>query len=419
MGSAFGNYFPGITINDAIGDAFDFGQHPSCSHQARCMAWSFLRWRSAPMPNIRAPTPASFRTASCLRARPSGPKGDTRSASAAVGPTPQLNMRDHRTGTGNVDTPDFVTFANNWVTPYTTQLFTATTFLQGNADRYFRANETGLFVQDKFQVTAEPEHHGRRALRLERRADRKVRQPLQLRSLPIQLRCGVGHHHQLGLHHRRQQQERNLGVSKTTLTGRQWGIAPRFGFAWQPSNFHSKFVVRGGSGFYYDRGELFTYLSPGYAAGEIDGGPFGICRRRPSSPSSTARIAPPSTPPTQPISTCITSPSAAATDSHATVDNSTYNLATPWGTTLGPGPSNPKASDIANYLPNAARDYRRHGRRQQQRSAIYSGRLQPRQQAAIQHQFHAEYPIPAAQRSHDRDRIRGQSRPPSGDSHSL
>ena len=31
--------------------------------------------------------------------------------------------------------------------------------------------------------------------------------------------------------------------------------------------FNNKVVVRGGSGIYYDRGELFTYFSPGYAAG--------------------------------------------------------------------------------------------------------------------------------------------------------
>jgi hypothetical protein len=71
------------------------------------------------------------------------------------------------------------------------------------------------------------------------------------------------------------------GVSNTTLTGRQWGIAPRVGVAWQPSAFHDKLVVRAGSGFYYDRGELFTYLSPGYAAGEITGGPFGVVQTEP------------------------------------------------------------------------------------------------------------------------------------------
>ena len=30
----------------------------------------------------------------------------------------------------------------------------ATDFLQGNANRYYRANQTGLFLQDKFQVKA-------------------------------------------------------------------------------------------------------------------------------------------------------------------------------------------------------------------------------------------------------------------------
>ena len=66
------------------------------------------------------------------------------------------------------------------------------------------------------------------------------------------------------------------GVSDTTLTGRQWGIAPRLGVAWSPKAFHDKIVVRSGAGIYYDRGELFTYLSPGYAAGETTAGPFGV-----------------------------------------------------------------------------------------------------------------------------------------------
>ncbi len=66
------------------------------------------------------------------------------------------------------------------------------------------------------------------------------------------------------------------GVSTTTLTGRQWGIAPRLGAAWQPEMFHSKVVVRTGFGMYYDRGELFSYFSPGYAIGTVTGGPFGV-----------------------------------------------------------------------------------------------------------------------------------------------
>ena len=46
------------------------------------------------------------------------------------------------------------------------------------------------------------------------------------------------------------------GVSKTTLTGRQWGFAPRIGAAWEPTRFNNKVVVRTGMGIYYDRGEL-------------------------------------------------------------------------------------------------------------------------------------------------------------------
>ena len=38
----------------------------------------------------------------------------------------------------------------------------------------------------------------------------------------------------------------------------------RLGAAWQPEMFHGKVVVRTGFGMYYDRGELFTYFSPGY-----------------------------------------------------------------------------------------------------------------------------------------------------------
>ena len=51
------------------------------------------------------------------------------------------------------------------------------------------------------------------------------------------------------------------GVSNSTLTGRQWGFAPRIGVAYSPS-FVKNLVVRAGFGMYYDRGEYFTELSP-------------------------------------------------------------------------------------------------------------------------------------------------------------
>ena len=45
--------------------------------------------------------------------------------------------------------------------------------------------------------------------------------------------------------------------------------------------FNSKFVVRAGWGMYYDRGELFSYLSPGVSQNITNGGPFGINQQQP------------------------------------------------------------------------------------------------------------------------------------------
>jgi Carboxypeptidase regulatory-like domain/TonB dependent receptor len=68
------------------------------------------------------------------------------------------------------------------------------------------------------------------------------------------------------------------GVSNSTLTGRQWGFAPRIGLAYSPS-FKSNVVLRAGFGMYYDRGEYFTELSP--PAGGGISGPFGVTVEEP------------------------------------------------------------------------------------------------------------------------------------------
>ena len=59
-----------------------------------------------------------------------------------------------RQGTGTVASDDFSQFMQGFVTPgSSTTGFYVTSFLQGNANRYYRANQLGTYVQDKWQVT--------------------------------------------------------------------------------------------------------------------------------------------------------------------------------------------------------------------------------------------------------------------------
>jgi len=69
------------------------------------------------------------------------------------------------------------------------------------------------------------------------------------------------------------------GVSNSTLTGRQWGFAPRVGIAYSPAFLSNRLVIRAGFGMYYDRGEYFTELSP--PAGGGISGPFGVTDEEP------------------------------------------------------------------------------------------------------------------------------------------
>jgi hypothetical protein len=106
------------------------------------------------------------------------------------------------------------------------------------------------------------------------------------------------------------------GASSSLMNKRQWGFAPRIGIAWTPK---PKVTVRAGYGMYYDRGELFSYFSAGAGAGF--NGPFGVT------------LAPPFV---LPIS---------ATTGTANA------LSTPFGTAALPAPPGSAAAFTA-YLPN-------------------------------------------------------------------
>jgi len=244
----------------------------------------------------------------------------------------QLNPRDRRPGVaGTTSSADFGQFVQGLVTA--NDDFNTTTFLQGNGDRYYRSNQTGFYLQDKYQIR--PNLSLTAGIRYDLNGAFSEKYGHIYNFDPKLFDPGSANdpENPAGTFN-----NNGYVVAKdsndTTLTGRQWGIGPRLGFAWSPERFASKVVVRGGTGFYYDRGELFTYLSPGYAAGEVHGGPFGVSQTQPFVNSQTCN---PATYYQGYIPTC---------------DPAEANLSAPWGSSLGAAPTG-KASDITQYLPNA------------------------------------------------------------------
>jgi hypothetical protein len=252
----------------------------------------------------------------------------------------QLNTIDKRTGTGTVATDDFSQMIQGYVVPGgAASAFYVSSFLQGDANRYYRANQLGMYVQDKFQIT--PTLSLTAGIRYDWDGGLTEKYGRLFNFDPKTYSYDVGSDTitNPGLIIAGNNANGTKGVSDTTLTGRQWGIGPRIGAAWQPEMFHSKVVVRTGGGMYYDRGELFSYFSPGYAIGTVTGGPFGVNQQLPFVN----------------VSSCPTAtqfyyegylPTCGGSDSEG-------NLANPYGTSLLAAPSNPKASDLAKFLPNA------------------------------------------------------------------
>ncbi|MGA8151965.1 MAG: TonB-dependent receptor [Terriglobales bacterium] len=189
----------------------------------------------------------------------------------------QLNARDRRTDTGMIGFLSFADFLTGSPITYTADGFIATTFLQGNANRYYRSKEDGLYVQDKFQIR--PNLSISAGLRFDYHGGLTEKYGKMFNFDPSRYSYDAGTDTITSngfIVAGNNPLFPTKGVSDSTLTGRQWGLAPRVGLAWSPKMFNDTVVVRAGWGLYYDRGELFTYLSPGFASGVIAGGPFGV-----------------------------------------------------------------------------------------------------------------------------------------------
>jgi hypothetical protein len=254
----------------------------------------------------------------------------------------QMNIRDRRTGTGFIASSDFDNFVQGNISNQNND-FTTSTFLVGNADRYYRANQMGLFVQDKFQVT--PNLSLTAGVRYDWNAGLTEKNgnifnfdPSKYSFNTACLTDGDDNptdcYPTNGIIIASNNPQGTPGASKTTLTGRQWGFGPRLGVAWQPKMFDNKVVVRSGTGLYYDRGENFSFLSAGYAIGEVTGGPFGAVQ------------APPFVNAVQ----CNPNIGAAPVDTPGATCSGNYSLSTPFGSTTVVKQPTGKASDFTNYL---------------------------------------------------------------------
>jgi hypothetical protein len=181
----------------------------------------------------------------------------------------QLNIVNNANNVASIAFGDFTNFLTGTLTPSSTK------YILGASNRYYRANLAGAFVQDKIKVTSTlnisvglrydfngplAEKYGLltsfhpNAYRYDPATDTVMNTGLVV----------AGNNKTLG----------TSGVNDSTLTGQQWGIGPRIGIAWSPSQLNNV-VIRAGFGMFYDRGEYFTEFSPGYGQNGVSG-PFGV-----------------------------------------------------------------------------------------------------------------------------------------------
>ncbi len=242
----------------------------------------------------------------------------------------QLDTRDRRNQLGMITSQDINQFLQGeLIDDY---LYSITAYLSGNPNRYWRASDTGEYIEDKLQLR--PNLSITAGLRFDRNGGLSEKNGNLLNFDPSKYSYDptTDTITSTGLIVAGNSPHRTAGVSDSTLTGRQWGFAPRLGVAWSPKMFDSKVVVRAGWGMYYDRGELFTYLSPGVAQSITPSGPFGIDQQQP-----------------------FVGTQFCPTEFPGTFETCTSTLSNPWGPTLQPPPTgDPTTIAATGILPNAA-----------------------------------------------------------------
>ena len=180
----------------------------------------------------------------------------------------QLNIVNNNT---NSDIIAFSSMANFLSGTIKTSSNASTAFL-GAASRYYRSNSGGAFINDNYKLKSNL------TITLGLRFDRdgplteKYGQLTGFNAHDYAYNAGTDTITGSGLIVASNNKAFGTpGAGDSLMQQRQWGLAPRIGIAWNPT---SKLTVRTGFGIYYDRGELFSYLSAG--AGGGFSGPFGV-----------------------------------------------------------------------------------------------------------------------------------------------
>ena len=198
----------------------------------------------------------------------------------------ELNIENNRNGIEQIKTSNFEKFLQGSVHSSNVLETIDPSTGKNNANRYFRTNELDGYLQDKWQM--EPnlsvtlgvryDYHGGMTEKYGNmfNFDPKLYSVTGTTAVPNQPWTVNNAGFIIAGNNKTNP---TAGVSDSTLTGRQWGISPRVGFAWSPNRDHGNFVVRGAGGMYYDRGEYFVYLSQ--PAGSGYGGPFGVTESAP------------------------------------------------------------------------------------------------------------------------------------------
>jgi TonB dependent receptor len=233
----------------------------------------------------------------------------------------QLNILNKNNSQGLLDFDNFATFLEGDLCNPTTPCGEngSSVFVNGETNRYYRSNQVGAFGQDTLRLKSNLTVIA--GLRWDWNGPLVEKNGLLTNFYPkdYSYDASTDTITNIGIVVAGNNKEfPTKGVSDSTLTGRQWGFAPRIGVAWTPGFLHNV-VVRAGFGMYYDRGEYFAELSQ--SAGGGIGGPFGVTVQQ---PFSVPFYSPP-----------------------------TATFATPFGTTPPPAPVK-NLSGVASLIPNIA-----------------------------------------------------------------